>query len=37
MNNFAIDVAFIAAKVVAIKDEKARMIADCASLVYNVA
>ena len=32
-----IDVAFIAAKVAAIKDEKARMIVGGASLVYNVA
>ena len=37
MNNSVIDVAFIAAKVAAIKDEKARMIVGGASLVYNVA
>lgn len=36
MNNSVIDVAFIAAKVAAIKDEKARMIVGGASLVYNV-
>ena len=35
MNNSVIDVAFIAAKVAAIKDEKARMIVGGASLVYN--
>ena len=29
MNNSVIDVAFIAAKVAAIKDEKARMIVGC--------
>ena len=37
MNNSVIDVAFIAAKVAAIKNEKARMIVGGASLVYNVA
>ena len=37
MNNSVIDVAFIAAKVAAIRDEKARMIVGGASLVYNVA
>jgi hypothetical protein len=34
--NELIDVAFIAAKIAAIKDEKARMIVGSASLVYNV-
>ena len=37
MNNTVIDVAFIAAKVAAIRNEKARMIVGGASLVYNVA
>ena len=37
MNNSVIDVAFIAAKVAAIRDEKARMFVGGASLVYNVA
>lgn len=37
MNDNTIDFAFIAAKVAAIKDDKARMIAGSASLVYNVA
>ena len=37
MNNSVIDVAFIAAKVAALKDEKARMIVGGVSLVYNVA
>ena len=37
MNDSVIDVAFIAAKVAAIKNEKARMIVGGASLVYNVA
>lgn len=37
MNNSVIDVAFIAAKVAAIKNEKARMIVGGVSLVYNVA
>ena len=37
MNNTMIDVAFIAAKVAAIRNEKARMIVGGASLVYNVA
>ena len=37
MNNTVIDVAFIAAKVAAIRNEKARMIGDGESLVYNVA
>ena len=36
MNNYVIDIAFIAAKVAAIKNEKARMIVGGASLVYNV-
>ncbi len=35
MNNNAIDIAFIATKIAAIKDEKARMIVGGASLVYN--
>ena len=35
MNNSAIDIAFIATKIAAIKDEKARMIVGGASLVYN--
>ena len=34
MNNSVIDVAFIAAKVAAIKDEKARMIVGGASFMY---
>ena len=34
--NEAVDIAFIAAKVAAMKDEKARMIVGGASLVYNV-
>ena len=37
MNDNIIDFAFIAAKVAAIKDDKAKMIADSASLAYNVA
>ena len=37
MNNSVIDVAFFAAKVATIKNEKARMIVGGASLVYNVA
>ena len=37
MNNSVIDVAFIAAKVATIKNEKAKMIVGGASLVYNVA
>ena len=36
MNNNIIDVAFIAAKISAIKNEKARMIVGGASLVYNM-
>lgn len=36
MNNSVIDVAFIAAKVAAIKNEKARMAVGGASLVYNM-
>lgn len=36
MNNTVIDVAFIAAKLAAIKNEKARMIVGGASLAYNV-
>ena len=35
MNNNAIDIAFIATKIAAIKDERARMIVGGASLVYN--
>ena len=37
MNNTVIDVAFLAAKVAARRNEKARMIVGGASLVYNVA
>ena len=36
MNNTVIDVAFIAAKLATIKNEKARMIVGGASLAYNV-
>ncbi len=35
MNNNVIDVTFIAAKIAAIKNEKARMIVGSASLLYN--
>ena len=35
MNNNVIDVTFIAAKIAAIKNEKARMIVGGASLLYN--
>ena len=34
--NEVVDIAFIAAKVAAMRDEKARMIVGGASLVYNV-
>lgn len=37
MNNNVMDVAFIAAKLALIKDEKARMIVGGASIVYNIA
>ncbi len=32
-----IDIAFLAAKIAALKDEKAKILVDAASLVYNVA
>ena len=37
MNNNIIDIAFIAAKIASIKDEKARMMVGGASIVYNIA
>ena len=37
MNNNIMDVAFIAAKIASIKDEKARMMVGGASMVYNIA
>lgn len=36
MNNSVIDVAFIAAKVAAVKNEKSRMIVGETPIVYNV-
>ena len=37
MNNNIIDIAFIAAKIASIKDEKARMMVGSASIVYDIA
>lgn len=37
MNNNVMDVAFIAAKIATIKDEKARMMVGGVSIVYNIA